>query len=59
MHGERDKQGCVLVLLDLADKREVHGEILEVETRGHRLKAVSEGLRVGKMFFASLIKPLL
>lgn len=32
---------------------------MEAETRGHRLRAVSEGLRVGKMFFAPLIKPLL
>lgn len=52
-------KAVLLVLLGLAEMREVHGEILEVETRGHRLKAVSEGLRVGKMSFASLIKPLL
>lgn len=38
-------KAVLLLLLCLADMREVHGEILEAETRGHRLRAVSEGLQ--------------
>lgn len=41
----RINKAVLLVLLCLADMREVCGEILEAETRGHRLRAVSGGLQ--------------
>lgn len=44
-HDKLINKAILLVLLCSADMKELHGEILEVETRGHRLKAVSESLQ--------------
>lgn len=45
--GGRINKAVLLVLLYLAAVRGVPREILEVEARGHRLRAVSGGLQGG------------